>query len=282
MRKTIASASETGNRPGGMLPAARLALHAAIRLLHAAASGCLSRAATPSLPCVCRAGRSASLATSLRAPSTLPPSLCLPAVYEAARALVGYITPHFDEIQRVSVCPGGVATGYTYFLPLVRAGCFLCFCCCCCITRCCCFCCRCRCCCCRRCFECVDADGLSLAPLPLLETPLLPCCMLLLLLLFCRCPAESSTGLVQTRSHARSHAQEETLESRIITKGYMEAKMVSLVHTLCAIKLVFFRCDARVCSVRMLALRACVVWRAPLPPPSSPPGGGALCSTNPS
>ncbi|KAL4452773.1 hypothetical protein ABPG75_008435 [Micractinium tetrahymenae] len=40
------------------------------------------------------------------------------AVYEAARALVGYITPRFDEIQRVSVCPGGVATGYTYFLPL--------------------------------------------------------------------------------------------------------------------------------------------------------------------
>lgn len=38
-------------------------------------------------------------------------------IYEAARALVGYITPDFDEIQRVSVCPGGLATGHTYFLP---------------------------------------------------------------------------------------------------------------------------------------------------------------------
>lgn len=40
------------------------------------------------------------------------------AIYEAARALVGYITPNFDEIQRVSACPGGLATGYTYFLPM--------------------------------------------------------------------------------------------------------------------------------------------------------------------
>ncbi|KAL6769297.1 FTSHI6 [Auxenochlorella protothecoides x Auxenochlorella symbiontica] len=40
------------------------------------------------------------------------------AVYEAARALVGYITPDFDEVQRVSVCPNGTATGSTYFLPL--------------------------------------------------------------------------------------------------------------------------------------------------------------------
>lgn len=39
-------------------------------------------------------------------------------IYEAARALVGYITPNFDEIQRVSACPGGLATGHTYFLPM--------------------------------------------------------------------------------------------------------------------------------------------------------------------
>jgi cell division protease FtsH len=39
------------------------------------------------------------------------------ALYEAARALVGHLTPGYDEIQRVSVCPGGLATGYTYFLP---------------------------------------------------------------------------------------------------------------------------------------------------------------------
>ncbi|KAK9821723.1 hypothetical protein WJX81_004862 [Elliptochloris bilobata] len=39
------------------------------------------------------------------------------AVYEAARALMGLITPHYDEISKVSVCPGGVPTGYTYFIP---------------------------------------------------------------------------------------------------------------------------------------------------------------------
>ena len=47
-----------------------------------------------------------------------PPTLN--AVYEAGRALMGYLTPQFDEIQRVSVCPGGAASGYTYFLPRVR------------------------------------------------------------------------------------------------------------------------------------------------------------------
>ena len=41
-------------------------------------------------------------------------------MYEASRALAGFLTPDFDDIQRVSVCPGGVATGYTYFLPMVR------------------------------------------------------------------------------------------------------------------------------------------------------------------
>ncbi|KAI7835886.1 hypothetical protein COHA_010231 [Chlorella ohadii] len=43
------------------------------------------------------------------------------AVYEAGRALMGYLTPQFDEIQRVSVCPGGAASGYTYFLPREEA-----------------------------------------------------------------------------------------------------------------------------------------------------------------
>ncbi|GAB4815168.1 hypothetical protein N2152v2_002214 [Parachlorella kessleri] len=46
-----------------------------------------------------------------------PPMRRTIAVYEAARALIGYITPDFDEIQRVSACPQGMATGYTYFLP---------------------------------------------------------------------------------------------------------------------------------------------------------------------
>ncbi len=38
---------------------------------------------------------------------------------------MGYLTPQFDEIQRVSVCPGGAASGYTYFLPRVRFCCGL-------------------------------------------------------------------------------------------------------------------------------------------------------------
>lgn len=42
------------------------------------------------------------------------------AVYEAGRALVGYITPDFDEIQRVSVCPQGmVSAGFNLTLPEV-------------------------------------------------------------------------------------------------------------------------------------------------------------------
>lgn len=39
------------------------------------------------------------------------------AVYEAARCVIGYMTPFYDEIGKVSVCPGGLATGYTYFIP---------------------------------------------------------------------------------------------------------------------------------------------------------------------
>ncbi|KAK9810298.1 hypothetical protein WJX72_008286 [[Myrmecia] bisecta] len=39
------------------------------------------------------------------------------AVYEAARAIIGYITPYYDEISKVAVCPGGKPSGYTYFIP---------------------------------------------------------------------------------------------------------------------------------------------------------------------
>ncbi|KAL3153794.1 hypothetical protein ABBQ32_013378 [Trebouxia sp. C0010 RCD-2024] len=39
------------------------------------------------------------------------------AVYEAARCVIGYMTPFYDEISKVSVCPGGLASGYTYFIP---------------------------------------------------------------------------------------------------------------------------------------------------------------------
>ncbi|PSC74371.1 ATP-dependent zinc metalloprotease chloroplastic [Micractinium conductrix] len=63
-------------------------------------------------------GRGGSAATNYESDIVPPTMRKTIAIYEAARALVGYITPHFDEIQRVSVCPGGVATGYTYFLPL--------------------------------------------------------------------------------------------------------------------------------------------------------------------
>lgn len=43
------------------------------------------------------------------------------------KSKTGYITPGYDEIQRVSVCPGGLATGYTYFLPQARGGGWVCW-----------------------------------------------------------------------------------------------------------------------------------------------------------
>lgn len=39
------------------------------------------------------------------------------AVYMAARALMGCITPEYDELQKVVVTPQGMPTGYTYFIP---------------------------------------------------------------------------------------------------------------------------------------------------------------------
>lgn len=43
-------------------------------------------------------------------PLTLRKSI---AVYEAGKALVAYITPEYDEIARVSVCPYNMVTGAT-------------------------------------------------------------------------------------------------------------------------------------------------------------------------
>lgn len=39
------------------------------------------------------------------------------AIYESAKAIIGYITPFFDEIFRVNVCPNGQPTGSTFFVP---------------------------------------------------------------------------------------------------------------------------------------------------------------------
>lgn len=38
------------------------------------------------------------------------------AVYEAAKAMTAYITPEFEEVARVSVCPFNIITGYTLFV----------------------------------------------------------------------------------------------------------------------------------------------------------------------
>jgi len=38
------------------------------------------------------------------------------AVYEASKALVAYITPEYEEVARVSVCPFNILTGYTLFV----------------------------------------------------------------------------------------------------------------------------------------------------------------------
>ena len=68
---------------------------------------------------MCASSRSAPCSATLcLLQDVIPPSMRRTiAVYESARALIGYVTPAYDEIQRVSVCPGGLATGYTYFLP---------------------------------------------------------------------------------------------------------------------------------------------------------------------
>jgi len=44
----------------------------------------------------------------------LQTSICL---HEAGRALIGYLTPYFDDLQKVTVFPGGRPTGHTSFVP---------------------------------------------------------------------------------------------------------------------------------------------------------------------
>ena len=39
------------------------------------------------------------------------------AIYEGGKALIGLMSPAYDEVYKVSVCPGGVPTGSTFFLP---------------------------------------------------------------------------------------------------------------------------------------------------------------------
>eukprot|EP00798_Chlamydomonas_sp_ICE-L_P024177 gene24177-9766_t len=50
-------------------------------------------------------------------PETLPPYIRrIVATYEGGKALIAYITPEFEEIARVSVCPDDLITGYTLFV----------------------------------------------------------------------------------------------------------------------------------------------------------------------
>ena len=44
----------------------------------------------------------------------LQTSICL---HEAGRALIGHLTPFFDDLQKVTVFPGGRPTGHTSFVP---------------------------------------------------------------------------------------------------------------------------------------------------------------------
>lgn len=39
------------------------------------------------------------------------------AIYEAGKALVGLMSPSYDEVYKVTICPGGMPTGSTLFLP---------------------------------------------------------------------------------------------------------------------------------------------------------------------
>ncbi|KAK9813430.1 hypothetical protein WJX73_008508 [Symbiochloris irregularis] len=50
--------------------------------------------------------------------SLVPPALRKSiAVYHGAKALLGMLSPEYDELSKVSVCPGGRPSGYTYFIP---------------------------------------------------------------------------------------------------------------------------------------------------------------------
>jgi cell division protease FtsH len=42
------------------------------------------------------------------------------AVYEAGKALIAYITPEYDEIARVSICPYNMITGATQHLAVTQ------------------------------------------------------------------------------------------------------------------------------------------------------------------
>lgn len=39
------------------------------------------------------------------------------AIYEAGKTLIALMSPAYDEVYKVSVCPSGVPTGSTFFLP---------------------------------------------------------------------------------------------------------------------------------------------------------------------
>lgn len=46
-------------------------------------------------------------------PAQLRKAIC---VYEAGKALLAYMTPEYDEIARISICPYNIVTGYTLFV----------------------------------------------------------------------------------------------------------------------------------------------------------------------
>ena len=43
------------------------------------------------------------------------------AVYLAAKALIGAITPYYDEVSKITCCPGGTPTGQVFFVPQEEA-----------------------------------------------------------------------------------------------------------------------------------------------------------------
>lgn len=91
MRRTIA-----GERRGGSC--------LLLSQLHAQAVALADQQAACSAPASC---------SPLSLPPSTPPFIRCPAVYEAGRALTGYLLPDFDEIQRVGGCAwrGGRSAG---------------------------------------------------------------------------------------------------------------------------------------------------------------------------
>ena len=69
-----------------------------------------------------KANRGVIVRTDLIDEDVVPPLIRRQvAVYTAAKALIGAITPYYDEVSKITCCPGNAPTGQVFFVPLEEA-----------------------------------------------------------------------------------------------------------------------------------------------------------------